>query len=138
MKPENKRPNVLSLRIVAAFAVVFGILTIVSGGSVLFGGADIKALAGATVAFVLWFNFLSGFVYVLAGIGIARRTDWAFRLSVGLVVLIAIVFLLLGLHILQGGAFELRTVIAMLFRLAVWALISLVLFADIRTRQNAK
>jgi len=57
-----------TLTITAAVATVFGLLTIVSGGRALFGGVDM----GAAVPFVLWFNFLAGFAYVLAGIGLWR------------------------------------------------------------------
>ncbi len=107
-------------RIAAGVAIVFGILTILSGGLVLFGGEAVEAAAGDAVPFVLWFNFLSGFVYVLAGLGIATRRSWAAKLAIALPVAIGAVFALLGLHVLQGGAFEMRTVGAMILRLAVW------------------
>lgn len=108
----------------AGVAVVFGALTILSGGRVLFGGAAAQAAAGNVVPFVLWFNFLSGFAYVLAGIGIALRRVWGRRLALALAVAIAAVFALFGLHVVQGGAFEMRTVGAMTLRLVVWVAIS--------------
>ncbi len=111
------------LRIAAGVAVVFGMLTIVSGGSALFGGPVARAVAGDAVLFVLWFNFLSGFVYILAGIGIAMGRRWAVTLSIGLAAAIAVVFALFGLHIYEGGAFEMRTVGAMSLRLVVWVAI---------------
>ena len=70
------------LKVAAGVAVIFGLLTIVSGGSALFGGPAAAAAAGDAAPFVLWFNFLSGFVYVLAGIGIAMGRRWAVVLSV--------------------------------------------------------
>ena len=54
-----------SLTVAAIIAIAFGLLTLVSGGRALFGGADM----GAVVPFVLWFNFLAGFAYVAAGLG---------------------------------------------------------------------
>ena len=42
-------------------AIAFGLLTLISGGSALFGLVDM----GAVVPFVLWFNFLAGFAYVV-------------------------------------------------------------------------
>ncbi len=113
------------LRTAAGVAVVFGVLTILSGGRVLLGGAAAQA-AGDAVLFVLWFNFLSGFVYVLAGVGIAMRQCWAAMLAIALTAAIAVVFALFGLHVLQGGAFEMRTVSAMSLRLVVWAAIAAV------------
>ena len=113
-------------RIAAGVAVVFGLLTIISGGSVLFGGDAAQATAGNTVGFVLWFNFLSGFAYVLVGAGIALGKRWAAAAAVLLALAIAAVFALFGLHIWQGGAYEMRTMGAMILRLAVWVVIAAV------------
>jgi len=108
------------LRIAAGVAVAFGILTIVSGGRALFGGPAAAAAAGDAVPFVLWFNFLSGFVYVLAGIGIAMGRRWSVMLAIGLAATIGAVFALFGLYVFQGAAFEMRTVGAMSLRLFIW------------------
>jgi hypothetical protein len=51
------------LRLCATFALVFGLLTIVSGSQGLFGGHQQKAALGNYVGFVLWFNFLAGFAF---------------------------------------------------------------------------
>ncbi|MEP3047792.1 MAG: hypothetical protein ABJL55_18620 [Roseibium sp.] len=116
-------------RVLAGIAIVFGVLTVLSGGSVLFMGETIRVLAGETVLLALWFNFLSGFIYILTGYGIARKRTWATRTSILLTTAIALVFALLGLHILQGGAYEMRTVAAMTFRLSVWIIISMTLLS---------
>lgn len=123
-----------SLRIAAGVAVLFGLLTIGSGGRVLFGGPAAAAAAGDAVPFVLWFNFLSGFVYVLAGIGIALGRRWSVMLSVGLVAAIAAVFALFGLYVFQGSAFEMRTVGAMSLRLIVWVAVAAVAVRHIVSR----
>lgn len=122
--------------IAAGVAVAFGALTILSGGRVLFGGAAAQDAAGNVVLFVLWFNFLSGFVYVLAGIGIAMGRKWATPLAVALVVGIATVFALFGLHVFQGGAFEMRTVGAMTLRLVVWILIATAAVRNASAKQS--
>ena len=44
----------------AISAVIFGLLTIISGGRTLFD-AEAQQRAGNYVAFVLWFNFVAGF-----------------------------------------------------------------------------
>jgi hypothetical protein len=114
------------LIVASGVAVVFGILTIVSGGSVLFGSVAAQADAGNVVPFVLWFNFLSGFVYVVAGVGIVLGRRWSITLSLALSAAIAAVFVLFGLHVYQGAAFEMRTVGAMSLRLLVWIAIAAV------------
>lgn len=124
MKANSSRK--LPARIAAGVAVAFGALTIVSGARILFGDAAARGAAGDFVPFVLWFNFLSGFAYVLAGVGIAMGRRWATLLAMGLVAGIAAVFMLFGLHVSQGGAFEMRTLGAMILRLVVWILIATV------------
>jgi hypothetical protein len=111
------------LRIVAAVAVAFGLLTITEGGTVLFGSEAARRAAGNYVPFVLWFNFLAGFVYVVAGAGLWAHRRWAVWLALSVVIGTAAVFAAFGIAILLGGAFEMRTVAAMILRTTVWALI---------------
>lgn len=117
-------------------AVVFGIVTILSGGRALFGGAAAQAAVGNAVPFVLWFNFLSGFVYVLAGVGIALGRRWAVTLSFLLAASIAVVFVLFGLRVYLGVPYETRTVGAMTLRLAVWIAIAAVTFQYWKSRDT--
>jgi hypothetical protein len=111
--------------VAAAVAVAFGLLTLISGGSALFGGAAARAAVGDAVPFVLWFNFLSGFFYVLAGVGLFLWKRWAAQLSALLAIAIVIVFAAFGWHVAAGGAFEMRTVAAMILRSTVWIAIAI-------------
>ena len=72
------------LRIAAAVAVAFGLLTLMEGGTVLFGSEAARRGAGHYVPFVLWFNFLAGFVYVVAGAGLWAHRRWAVWLALSL------------------------------------------------------
>jgi len=122
--------NTMSLRprwatAVALIAVVFGIATIIVGGKTLFGGAAIRAAAGNIVSFVLWFNFVAGFAYVAAGLGLFLWQRWAAQLSAAIAIATIAVFVAFGVHVLLGGAFETRTVGAMAFRSAVWIAIAI-------------
>ena len=116
----SSRP--LSLTIAAAVAVVFGILTLVSGGRALFGGVDM----GAVVPFVLWFNFLAGFAYVAAGFGLWRRSPWARPLALAIALATAAVLAAFLWLVWSGGAYEMRTMVAMALRLMVWVAIATV------------
>lgn len=111
--------------IAAAVAVAFGGLTLISGGTALFGGEAARAAVGKAVPFVLWFNFLSGFVYVLAGVGLFLWTRWGAQLSALLAIAILVVFAAFGWHVASGGAFEMRTVAAMTLRSAMWLAIAI-------------
>ena len=108
----------------AGFAVLFGALTIMSGGNVLFGGEEALQAAGNVVPFVLWFNFLAGFAYVLAGIGLFLKKRWAAWLSAAILAGTAAVFAAFAIHMFQGGAYEMRTLGAMTLRTIVWAVIA--------------
>lgn len=109
-------------RIAGVVASVFGLLTAVSGVRTLLGLADM----GAVVPFVLWFNTLAGVFYIAAGAGLWQRRSWAFPLSLAILLATLLVFAVFGLHVVQGGAFEMRTVYAMTLRSAVWGGIALV------------
>lgn len=110
-----------SLRAVAVIAVLFGLLTIASAGRVLFGSDAVRQTAGATVGFVLWFNFVAGFAYVVAGLGLWLRRRWAVPWAASIALATAMVFAVFAVHVWNGGAYELRTAAAMSVRLAVWA-----------------
>lgn len=119
-----------SVTFAAIVAVVFGLLTIVSGARALFGGADM----GAVVPFVLWFNFVAGFAYVLAGVGLWYRSSWATGLSIAIALATAVVFATFLWQVWTGTAYEARTMGAMGLRLAVWVSIAILAVRSGRTR----
>ncbi len=113
-----------SIRIIALIASMFGLLTIISGGSVLFFTSKFREEVGNIVPLVVWFNFLVGFAYVIAGGGLWFWKKWAVWLSLFIAIATLVIFAILGIHILQGALFEIRTIYAMIFRFVVWALIA--------------
>lgn len=110
-----------------ATAVVFGLATLAEGGHVLFGGPAARAEAGNIVPFVLLFNFSAGFAYVVGGVATLLRRTWTTRVAWGLAFATLGVFAAFGLHVLSGGAYELRTVIAMTVRSGFWVTQALLL-----------
>ena len=108
------------LRGASVLAVLFGLMTLKEGGTVLFGGEAARTAAGAYVPWVLWFNFLAGFAYVAAGLGLWWRQGWAAGLALGIALTTALVFAAFGVHVLNGGAYETRTMAAMALRTTVW------------------
>lgn len=124
------------LRTAAVIALLFGLLTIASGGNTLFGSEAARQSAGAYVDFVLWFNFVAGFFYVAAGIGLWLRQRWAVVLAVALAVTTLITFAAFGVHVLKGGAYEARTVAAMSLRSVVWLVISWLAWTRVWSRNR--
>ena len=129
--PATKSGQSIGIWIIAVIAVVFGLLTIKSGGSVLFVDGIAREAAGHYVPFVLWFNFLAGFAYLLAGAGLFMKKRWAAGLSIVIAATTIVVFALFGVHILDEGMYEVRTVIAMSMRTVVWALIATFAYRNI-------
>lgn len=121
--PKPKRP--LWISIIAIVAIIFGIATIREGGTVLFTEAGKKS-AGNYVAFLLWFNFLAGFAYIVAGVAIYKLKSCSRRLAAVIAISTSIVFIFFGLHILTGGLHETRTIVAMTIRTSLWIVIFVV------------
>ena len=124
---ERSPASVTLTRILALAALLFGAMTLKEGGAVLFVNGAARAAAGHYVPFVLIFNFAAGFVYILCGAGILLRRRWAHPVALLLAVSSGVILALLGIHILAGRAFEMRTVYAMAFRTSFWLASALVL-----------
>ena len=120
------------LKVAGAVGLVFGLLTVFSGGTALFGDEAARAAVGNAFPFVLWFNFIAGFFYVLAGLGLLLKRRLAVWLSIAIAVATALVLAAFGLHVAGGGLYEMRTVGAMLLRTAVWASIAAVSWRSMR------
>jgi hypothetical protein len=114
------------LIVAAVVAIVFGLATIRAGGRVVFGVPDAVVAAGNYVPFVLWFTFVAGFFYVLAGVGFWLRRRWAFALAVAIAAATVAVFAAFGIHVATGGAWEARTMAAMTLRSVVWIVLAFV------------
>ena len=98
-------------------AIAFGSLTLISGRSALFGAVDM----GAVVPFVLWFNFLAGFAYVIGGLLLIIGHRLALPVALTILIATATVFAVFGWRVFAGDAFEMRTVGAMTLRTLFWA-----------------
>ena len=107
-------------------AIIFGIMTIKSGAAVLFFDGEARLAAGNYVDFVLWFNFLAGFLYIVAGVGLWIKKSWAANLAIIIAILTLLVFSALGVHILLDGSYEIRTIVAMTLRSVIWITIAIV------------
>ena len=124
-----------SLRILAIAAIAFGALTVLSGGRALFGGDEARTSLGNIVDFVLWFNFLAGFIYVLTGAGLWLHRAWSQWTASALAIATACVAAAFALHVMGGGAYEMRTVAALALRFGFWVIVSAIVVRSFhRTR----
>ncbi|MBW8301189.1 MAG: hypothetical protein K0M60_16455 [Hydrogenophaga sp.] len=109
-------------RLLGVLAVAFGLLTLWSGGMVLFGPDAARVAAGQFVPLVLWFNFLSGPVYIAAGIGIFLGHHVGKKLAIILALALGGLFALFLAIIAAGQEWEMRTLGALIVRFGFWSL----------------
>ena len=119
----QKRP--LMITVAGIVALVFGAATLFSGGSVILVDGPARVAAGNYIPFVVWFNFLAGFFYIAAGIGLLLWKKWAVQLSTIIAMSTIVTFVILGIYIMQGNQYEMRTVAAMTLRSTIWSAIAL-------------
>lgn len=103
-------------KIASWLLLIFGIATIFAGGSVILDLFGMREKEGNYVLFVVWANFITGFLYLVASFGFFKRKVWTSAiLNVATWVLIA-AFAGLLIHIQSGGIYENKTIAAMIFR----------------------
>lgn len=117
-------------------ALLFGVATVFSGGTALFGSPEARAAVGNAVPFVLWFNFLAGFAYIAAGVGLLLARRWAAPFSAFIATATLLVFGAFLVHVAAGGAFEMRTVFAMILRSGVWLVIAAIAWRMLRADES--
>jgi len=122
----------------AVAAIVFGGVTVLTGGRALFGSLESRADFGKVVPFVLWFNFLAGFVYIVAGVGLLLCRRWAVYTSLFVAVSTILVFVAFGVHVIGGGAFERRTIGALTIRSLFWVAVTILSIRAMKRTPNLR
>lgn len=98
------------------FLVLFGLLTVFMGSSVIFDWFGIRKIEGNYVLFVVWANLLCGFLYLIAAYGFIKQKKWTVNILLTAVIILLTAFAGLAVHILIGGIYEKKTLGAMTFR----------------------
>ena len=113
----------------------FGLLTLFLSSSVIFDWFGIRAKEGNYVLFIVWANFICGFIYLIAAYGFLKIKSWTFKtLSVATVILI-VALIGLFIHIYSGGIYETKTVFAMLFRISVTIAFTVIAYFSINKKK---
>lgn len=109
--------------IMSLVAIIFGLITIKSGGTTLFV-EETRVAAGDVVLFVLWINFILGFAYIAAGIGLLMGKTWAKNLSLAIAGITLITYAAFGFSIALGSVYKIKTVKVMAVRSLIWVAIA--------------
>ena len=103
----------------ALIIAAFGLLTIFLSGSVIFDFFDIREKEGNYVLFIVWTNFVSSLIYLLAAYGFFTQKKWTAQVLGLSVAVLVIAYIAFGFYINGGGIHETKTIYAMAFRTTV-------------------
>ena len=116
-----------TIRYTAALVLAaFGLLTLFLSSSVIFDLFGIRAKQGNYVLFILWANFVCSLMYLGAVFGFLKKRKWTTPLLAISLVILIFAFIGLQFHIHAGRLYETKTVYAMIFRMSVTTVFTLV------------
>lgn len=120
----------------AIILLLFGLLTLFLSTSVIADLFNIREREGNYVLFVVWANFLSGFLYLSAAYGFYKVKNWTlFSLATSFIILSA-AFLGLIYHANSGGLYESKTIFALAFRMTFTAVFTIFAYFHINKKKN--
>lgn len=115
----------------AIILTVFGLLTLFLSVSVILDLFGVRAKEGNYVLFVVWANFLSSILYLFAAYGFLKTKKWTTHLLGFSAVLLIVAFIGLIIHINSGGIYETKTIGAMIFRITLTLVFSILAYFTI-------
>lgn len=126
------------LRYISAVILLgFGLLTLFLSTSVIFDLFSIRAKEGNYVLFVVWSNFIASILYLFSAYGFFKTKRWT-SILLGIASLILIVaYNGLRVHISNGGIYEEKTLNAMIFRIAITLVFTLIAYFTVRNPKSS-
>ncbi|MBP6302909.1 MAG: hypothetical protein KBB37_03425 [Bacteroidia bacterium] len=121
--------------LLAAILTGFGLLTLFLSSSVIFDLFGIRVKEGNYVLFVVWSNFISSILYLFAAYGFVKVKNWTtILLGISTLILIA-AFIGLKIYASSGGIYETKTVGAMIFRISVTLVFTIIAYFTISKKK---
>lgn len=113
------------LKLSASILTLFALITVFMSGSVIFDLFGIREKEGNYVLFIVIANFICGLLYLPAAYGLLVREKWTTYILLASTVILLFGFAGLLWHINTGGIYEQQTIKAMLFRISVTILFTI-------------
>lgn len=110
---KNKRYK----QVIAGVLIAFALVTIFMSSAVLLDWFDIRAKQGNYVPFVVKTNLTAGFIYLIAAYGFINSKKWSSWAMLSVALLLFYALALFYLHMHSGGLYEMRTLVALIFRI---------------------
>ena len=113
-----------TLKIIVFALLLFALLTLFLSGSVIFNLFGIREKEGNYVSFVVWANFISSILYIVAAYGLFNIKKWPVKILILTVLILVSALIGLKLHANSGGLYETKTIYAMIFRISITILLT--------------
>lgn len=126
------KKNKIVRYVVAIVLIAFALVTVFMSSSVIFDWFGIREKEGDYVPFIVWTNFIAGFIYLISAYGFLKAKKWTFWVLIGTAIFLVTALIILGLYIDAGGVFELKTVGAMGFRITLTFVFSLIAYYKLK------
>ena len=126
------KKNKIVRYVVAIVLIAFALVTVFMSSSVIFDWFGIREKEGDYVPFIVWTNFIAGFIYLISAYGFLKAKKWTFWVLIGTAIFLVTALIILGLYIDAGGIFELKTVGAMGFRIILTFVFSLIAYYKLK------
>ncbi len=120
----------------AVLLTAFALLTLFLSSSVILNLFGVRAMEGNYVLSVVWANFFSSLLYLLAAYGFLKARSWTYGvLALSFFVLLtgSVAF---ALHINAGGLYEEKTIGALFFRSTLTLIFTLIAFLTTRNKNE--
>lgn len=118
--------------VIAISLIAFAAVTVFMSSSVIFDWFGIREKEGNYVPFVVWTNFIAGFLYLISAYGLLKARKWAFWILIGTILFLVIALIVLALYINYGGVFELKNVGGMGFRIALTIAFTVIVYFSLK------
>jgi hypothetical protein len=112
--------------------IAFGLLTLFLSSSVIFDLFEIREKEGNYVPFIVWANFISSILYLVAAVVWVKRMKVTSTLLGISTVILALGFVGLLIHINAGGLHETKTIGAMVFRTILTLLFTIISYKSLK------
>jgi hypothetical protein len=114
----------------------FGLLTMFLSTSVILDLFGVRAKEGNYVLFVVWANFICSIIYLFAAYGFFKLKIWTSRILALSVFILILTIAGLYFHINSGGIYETKTVSALIFRISLSTVFTLIAYFTTKKLKN--
>ena len=126
------KKNKILIYAISIVLIAFAVSTLFMSSSVIFDWFGIREKEGNYVPFIVWTNFIAGFLYLIAAFGFLTSKRWTFWVLAITILLLIIALIFLLVYINGGGVHEMKTPSAMGFRIAMTLIFSVLAYYKIK------